>query len=554
MDHAEEEIRQDNQQQVADVDERCPRNHEIDQHADTDEFCQIRHSLGKIEVMVHFVDDGNEGDDDQPHQHNERRHDGRKHQGVECGVEIVFLPKFGHEVLHGGIERCHQCDQQEKQGRIDAGHLLKPQYQRHCQLLFPAKEDGSLKYAVMSDVHISVGAQRVEWTSQCVRDINKNKDIQLVIPKNNNHIVSDYEMFLSKELMKLRVDNKTLLNENNQLKILLRLNNISYEQKDANKIPNDISKSTMVRPSSCKIQMPQNNNNNINMNNNIHNNIKPLKTQPIVQPKGDNNNNIIITQDINIEVLSNIQFPNYPKVQTSPYPFSKIMGFGANSFQGLVRDHNEDRLKVILDYKINKSFSSNGKIFTPNISYFAVYDGHGGQNCCNFLQENLHTYLFTSEFFPLYPLKAIEQSFDKAEVTFEYMALDKENKRLIDKSGSCALISLIIDEWCYLSYLGDSRALYSYDSGNQLFQISRDHKPGDMKERTRIEKAGGNIYKDTRLKINGHKIKVNEKDAPGVVFPYRVTPGNLSVRLFIIIYIFLYRLQEVLEILGRKVL
>lgn len=384
--------------------------------------------------------------------------------------------------------------------------------------------------------------------------LNKNKDIQLVIPKNNNHIVSDYEMFLSKELMKLRVDNKTLLNENNQLKNLLRLNNISYEQKDANKIPNDISKSTMVRPSSCKIQMPQNNNNNINMNNNIHNNIKPLKTQPIVQPKGDNNNNIIITQDINIEVLSNIQFPNYPKVQTSIYPFSKIMGFGANSFQGLVRDHNEDRLKVILDYKINKSFSSNGKIFTPNISYFAVYDGHGGQNCCNFLQENLHTYLFTSEFFPLYPLKAIEQSFDKAEVTFEYMALDKENKRLIDKSGSCALIALIIDEWCYLSYLGDSRALYSYDSGNQLFQISRDHKPGDMKERTRIEKAGGNIYKDTRLKINGHKIKVNEKDAPGVVFPYRVTPGNLSVRLFIIIYIFLYRLQEVLEILGRKVL
>ena len=369
--------------------------------------------------------------------------------------------------------------------------------------------------------------------------LNKNKDIQLVIPKNNNHIVSDYEVFLSKELMKLRQDNKTLLNENNQLKNLLRMNNISYEQKDENKIPNDISKSTMVRPSSCKIQMSQNNNNNINMNNNnIHNNIKPLKTQPIVQPKGDNNNNIIITQDINIEVLSNIQFPNYPKVQTSPYPFSKIMGFGANSFQGLVRDHNEDRLKVILDYKINKSFSSNGKIFTPNISYFAVYDGHGGQNCCNFLQENLHTYLFTSEFFPLYPLKAIEQSFDKAEVTFEYMALDKENKRLIDKSGSCALIALIIDEWCYLSYLGDSRALYSYDSGNQLFQISRDHKPGDMKERTRIEKAGGNIYKDTRLKINGHKIKVNEKDAPGVVFPYRVTPGNLSVRFFIIIYIY----------------
>ena len=369
--------------------------------------------------------------------------------------------------------------------------------------------------------------------------LNKNKDIQLVVPKNNNHIISDYEIFLSKELKKLREENKTLSNENNQLKILLRLNNISYEQKDANKIPNDISKSTMVRPSSSKLQMSQINNNNINMNN-IHNNIKPLKTQPITQPKGDVNNHVIITQDINIEALSNIKYTNYPKVQTSPFPFSKIMGFGANSFQGLVRDHNEDRLKIILDHKINKSFSSNGKIITPNISYFAVYDGHGGQNCCNFLQENLHIYLFSSEFFPLYPLKAIEQSFDKAEITFEFMALDKENKRLIDKSGSCALIALIIDEWCYLSYLGDSRALYSYDSGNQLFQVSRDHKPGDIKEKTRIEKAGGKIYKDTRLKINGHKIKVNEKDAPGVVFPYRVTPGNLSVRIFIIIIIYIF--------------
>ena len=361
--------------------------------------------------------------------------------------------------------------------------------------------------------------------------LNKNKDIQIIIPKNNNHIISDYEVFLSKEIIKLREENKTLSNENNELKIFLKLNNISYKQKDINKIPNDTSKSTIVRPSSSKTQISQINN-SINMNN-TNNSIKPLKTHPITQPKGDINNNIIITQDINIETLSNIKFKNYPKVQTSPYPYSKIIGFGANSFQGIARDHNEDRLKIILDHKINKSFSLNGKIFTPNISYFAIYDGHGGKNCCNFLQENLHTYLLSSEFFPLYPLKAIEQAFDKAEITFEFMALDKENKRLIDKSGSCALIALIIDEWCYLSYLGDSRALYSYDSGNQLFQVSRDHKPADIKEKTRIENVGGNIYKDTRIKTNGHKIKVNEKDAPGVVFPYRVSPGNLSVRLFI---------------------
>ena len=57
---------------------------------------------------------------------------------------------------------------------------------------------------------------------------------------------------------------------------------------------------------------------------------------------------------------------------------------------------------------------------------------------------------------------------------------------MLDKSGSCALSALIIDEWCYIIYLGDSRGIYSFDSGNQLFQITRDHKPNDIIERTRI--------------------------------------------------------------------
>ena len=149
-----------------------------------------------------------------------------------------------------------------------------------------------------------------------------------------------------------------------------------------------------------------------------------------------------------------------------------------------------------------------------------------------------YNYLLQSEYFLSYPLKAIEQAYDKAELSFESMALDKQNKKLIDKSGSCSLTALIINDWCFVSFLGDSRGLYSYDAGKQLFQITRDHKPADMNERLRIEKAGGKIYKDTRLKINGLKVRVKEKDVPGVKFPCRVSPGNLSVRLnFNFIYI-----------------
>jgi serine/threonine protein phosphatase PrpC len=88
----------------------------------------------------------------------------------------------------------------------------------------------------------------------------------------------------------------------------------------------------------------------------------------------------------------------------------------------------------------------------------------------------------------------------------------------------------------FVTYLGDSRALYSYDSGNQFLQISRDHKPDDNTERTRIEKAGGKVYKDTVVNINGQRVQVNEESMPGFKFPYRLSPGNIAVSSLFFIY------------------
>ena len=356
---------------------------------------------------------------------------------------------------------------------------------------------------------------------------DQTKDIKIVIPKNIKHITTEYEKVLSKEVMNLREENKRLWNEIIQLKNILKINSESQPNIiTMNKQINQLSKSSIVLQSSGQIHEPKDQKNIQN------NNFRRMKSNPIVQPQGDINN-VAINQDSDIKVLANLNYPNYPKVEIIPKPFSKIMGFGANSYKGIVRDHNEDRVKIILDHKLNKSFSEYGNLIIPNVSYFAIYDGHGGNNCCNFLQENLHNYIFQSEFFPLDPLNAINQAYDKAELNFQLISLDEQNKKLIDKSGSCALSALIIDEWCYMIYLGDSRGLYSYDSGNQFYQVTRDHKPDDIKERMRIEKVGGRIFKDTRLKVNGIKIKVDEKDAPGVKFPFRVSPGNLSVRFYL---------------------
>lgn len=65
-----------------------------------------------------------------------------------------------------------------------------------------AKNDGSLMYAVMSDIHISAGGKSVEWTRKCVEDINKNPEIQFVIISGDiANFGADDEISLAKEIL-----------------------------------------------------------------------------------------------------------------------------------------------------------------------------------------------------------------------------------------------------------------------------------------------------------------------------------------------------------------
>ena len=104
------------------------------------------------------------------------------------------------------------------------------------------------------------------------------------------------------------------------------------------------------------------------------------------------------------------------------------------------------------------------------------------------------------------------------------------NGTILDRSGSCALIALIINDTCYLVNLGDSRALYSASCGRQLYQITRDHKPEDPIERKRIVQNGGSVYKADFIEQDGERYSLKNYDfGAGFEFPYRLLPGKLSV-------------------------
>ena len=65
---------------------------------------------------------------------------------------------------------------------------------------------------------------------------------------------------------------------------------------------------------------------------------------------------------------------------------------------------------------------------------------------------------------------------------------------MLDRSGSCAIVTLFVDDVCYSANVGDSRAIMSADRGKKLFLLSRDHRPNEDYEVQRIVKNGGGIY------------------------------------------------------------
>lgn len=65
------------------------------------------------------------------------------------------------------------------------------------------------------------------------------------------------------------------------------------------------------------------------------------------------------------------------------------------------------------------------------------------------------------------------------------------NPTVIDRSGSCAIVILIVGDMCYSANVGDSRAIISINGGQIVMPLSRDHKPSDVQEYQRIIRSGG---------------------------------------------------------------
>lgn len=88
----------------------------------------------------------------------------------------------------------------------------------------------------------------------------------------------------------------------------------------------------------------------------------------------------------------------------------------------------------------------------------------------------------------------MKNGFAKAEKDFlTNYAMTKTNQ-VVDKSGSCAIAAIVIDNICYVANVGDSRAIMSCNNGSKCVMMTTDHKPNYPSEKTRIIENGGKVY------------------------------------------------------------
>ena len=234
---------------------------------------------------------------------------------------------------------------------------------------------------------------------------------------------------------------------------------------------------------------------------------------------------------MSIGSLAGIEYKDYPQAELSSQQSHNISGFGANSYNGAIGKYNEDKYKI---EQTEKEGVINGEKKKLKISYFGVFDGHGGDKCSIFLKDHMHKFLLDSKNLLLNPIQSIKESFDIAEKSFYKEAV--QNGKLVDKSGSCAVIALFMGNKLFSINLGDSRALYSRLSGQDYFEITRDHKPNDEIEKKRIESVGGQVYLANKAIVNGKEVVFNaEQFGKGFTFPYRLKPSGLAVSIFILI-------------------
>lgn len=138
-------------------------------------------------------------------------------------------------------------------------------------------------------------------------------------------------------------------------------------------------------------------------------------------------------------------------------------------------------------------------------SFFAVYDGHAGSRVANYCSKHLLEHIIsaslgqqgTSSGSESTTVETPSVESVKAGIRTGFLKIDEHMRSFsdlrngMDRSGSTAVGILISADHFFFINCGDSRAVL-YRNSNVCFS-TLDHKPGNPREKERIQNAGGTV-------------------------------------------------------------
>ena len=285
---------------------------------------------------------------------------------------------------------------------------------------------------------------------------NQNKNYQNNIYNNNNNQNNIYNNN-NKNNIYNKNNKNSIYSNNNQNNIYNNNQNNIYNNNNQNNIYNNNNQNNMYN---------NNNPNNKNYNNHINNNPNNNKSPTNINNQNQNN-------------INNNHSNNFSPVKL----FSNVSYF---------EDPNKSNREKMEDFHtIIPQLTSN-----PPTSYFAIFDGHSGDQPARYCKENLHKILLKN-------LNLTKFNYDKSlHNSFQEIDNEISKKNFPNESGTTATVILIYqkynntlkknEKYITCANVGDSKCYLVKQ--NSLIKISKDHNCNDKNEVDRIKKNGGMVF------------------------------------------------------------
>ncbi|RFU29676.1 hypothetical protein B7463_g6679, partial [Scytalidium lignicola] len=158
--------------------------------------------------------------------------------------------------------------------------------------------------------------------------------------------------------------------------------------------------------------------------------------------------------------------------------------FGVSSMQGW-RISMEDAHATILDLQVDNGKEPSSASPDQRLSFFGVYDGHGGDKVALFAGENIHQIIAKTEAFKT---GDIEQALKDGFLATDRAILN-DPRYEEEVSGCTASVAIVSSNKIYVGNAGDSRSVLGVKG--RAKPLSFDHKPQNEGEKARITAAGG---------------------------------------------------------------